>query len=125
MKYLKTIRTMAIKSRSGESDTVPEGSPSNDALFDFEHEDIVDVGNGKLVPFHAIMVGNVETRTEWDAKPDGFFPKDCKYMDTPVIIGRMSEINVMAGEEFDPLDGITAKDDNGEVIPVEVSIKGE
>lgn len=125
MKYIKVIKSLAINNYSGDTETVPEGAQTIDALFDIENEDIVSVGDETFVPFHAILTGDVETRTEWDAKPDGFYKKDCDAMETPVIIGQMPEIDVMAGEEFDPLVGITAKDDNGEVIPVEVTVEGD
>ena len=123
MKYTKIMRTTTVKHLIGDTDAVAEGRPSDMALHEFERKDTVNVGEGKFVPFHAIDSVTVTSVTEDDIRADSFCEKDCDSMGEPVIIGQMSEINVMAGEEFDPLEGITAKDDNGETIAeIEVTV---
>lgn len=126
MKYTKLTRSTTVKHRIGDVDTVAEGKPSDDALYEFEQKLNIHVSDSKVVPFHATdSVVTTQTASE-DMRADSFCEKDCDSMGEPAIIGQMSEINVMVGEEFDPLVGITAKDDNGETIDtIEVTVKGE
>lgn len=126
MKYTKLTRSTTVKHRIGDVDTVAEGKPSDDALYEFEQKLNIHVSDSKVVPFHATdSVVTTQTASE-DMRADSFCEKDCDSMGEPAIIGQMGEINVMAGEEFDPLEGITAKDDNGETIDtIEVTVEGE
>ena len=126
MKYTKLTRSTTVKHRNGDVDTVAEGKPSDDALYEFEQKLNIHVSDAKVVPFHATdSVVTTQTASE-DMRADSFCEKDCDSMVEPAIIGQMSEINVMVGEEFDPLEGITAKDDNGEMIAdIEVTVEGE
>ena len=126
MKYPKLTRSTTVKHRIGDVDTVAEGKASDDALYEFEQKLNIHVSDSKVVPFHATdSVVTTQTASE-DMRADSFCEKDCESMGEPAIIGQMSEINVMVGEEFDPLVGITAKDDNGETIDtIEVTVEGE
>ena len=126
MKYTKLTRRTTVKHLIGDVDTVAEGKPSDDALYEFEQKLNIHVSDAKVVPFHATdSVVTTQTASE-DMRADSFCEKDCDSMGEPAIIGQMSEINVMVGEEFDPLVGITAKDDNGETIAdIEVTVEGE
>ena len=126
MKYTKLTRSTTVKHRNGDVDTVAEGKPSDDALYEFEQKLNIHVSDSKIVPFHATdSVVTTQTASE-DMRADSFCEKDCDSMGEPAIIGQMREINVMVGEEFDPLVGITAKDDNGETIAdIEVTVEGE
>lgn len=126
MKYTKLTRSTTVKHRIGDVDTVAEGKPSDDALYEFEQKLNIHVSDSKVVPFHATdSVVTTQTASE-DMRADSFCEKDCDSMGEPAIIGQMSEITVMAGEEFDPLEGITAKDDNGETIAnIEVTVEGD
>ena len=126
MKYTKLTRSTTVKHRIGDVDTVAEGKASDDALYEFEQKLNIHVSDSKIVPFHATdSVVTTQTASE-DMRADSFCEKDCDSMGEPAIIGQMSVINVMAGEEFDPLVGITAKDDNGETIAdIEVTVEGE
>ena len=126
MKYTKLTRSTTVKHRIGDVDTVAEGKASDDALYEFEQKLNIHVSDSKIVPFHATdSVVTTQTASE-DMRADSFCEKDCDSMGEPAIIGQMSEINVMVGEEFDPLEGITAKDDNGETIAdIEVTVEGE
>lgn len=126
MKYTKLTRSTTVNHRNGDVDTVAEGKPSDDALYEFEQKLNIHLSDSKVVPFHATdNVATTQTASE-DMRADSFCEKDCDSMGEPAIIGQMSEINVMAGEEFDPLEGVTAKDDNGETIAnIEVTVEGE
>lgn len=126
MKYTKLTRSTTVKHLIGDVDTVAEGKASDDALYEFEQKLNIHVSDAKVVSFHATdSVVTTQTASE-DMRADSFCEKDCDSMSEPAIIGQMSEINVMAGEEFDPLVGITAKDDNGETIAdIEVTVEGE
>ena len=122
MKYTKLTRSTTVKHRNGDVDTVAEGKPSDDALYEFERKLNIHVSDSKVVPFHATdTVVTTQTASE-DMRADSFCEKDCDSMGEPAIIGQMSEINVMAGEEFDPLEGVTAEDGNGNQITVTVTL---
>lgn len=126
MKYTKLTRSTTVNHRNGDVDTVAEGKPSDDALYEFEQKLNIHVSDTKIVPFHA--TDNVVTTqtASVDMRADSFCEKDCDSMGEPAIIGSMSEITVTAGEEFDPLEGVIAKDDNGETIAdIEVTVEGE
>ena len=105
------VKQVNVKHLSDETDQVPKGRESDLALYEAEAKKTVNAGSGKLVPFHAIDVVNVRD------------VKSCDYMDAPVIHGDMSEIDVTAGDEFDPMTGVSATDDNGDVIPVTMEVK--
>lgn len=124
MLFTKPIRTMVVNHKVGDADVVPQGNPSDIAFYEFERGETVDVGDGKKVPFHAIDMVETARTAETDTRADAHCPPSCGTMGEPIIYGDMPEIDVLPGEEFDPLDGITAKDSNGEVIPVEVSVEG-
>lgn len=126
MKYTKLTRSTTVNHRNGDVDTVAEGKPSDDALFEFERKLNIHVSDSKVVPFHATdSVVTTQTASE-DIRADSFCEKDCDSMGEPAIIGSMSEITVTAGEEFDPLEGVISKDDNGETIAdIEVTVEGE
>lgn len=122
MKYTKIMRTTTVNHLIGDTDAVAEGKPSDMALHEFERKDTVNVGEGKFVPFHAVDSVAVVSTSEEGNKLDPFCVKGCESMADPSIMGDMSEITVTAGEEFDPLEGITAEDDNGQEVEVTVSV---
>lgn len=122
MKYTKLTRSTTVNHRNGDVDTVAEGKPSDDALYEFEQKMNIHVSDSKIVPFHATdTVVTTQTASE-GMRVDSFCMKSCESMADPTISGDMSELTVTAGEEFDPLEGITAEDDNGQEVEVTVSV---
>lgn len=116
MKREKEIKTLTITHRNGETDTVEDGSL---ALSSFEAKKNMNVSESKVVTFHAVDHIEVTKRMEADIIADGTCEKDCNAMGDPSITG-LNQLNVMTNEEFDPLDGVTGYDDNGERITVTV-----
>lgn len=116
MKREKEIKTLTITHRNGETDTVENGSL---ALSSFEAKKNMNVSESKVVTFHAVDHIEVTKRMEADIIADGTCEKDCNSMGDPSITG-LNQLNVIANEEFDPLDGVTGYDDNGETISVTV-----
>lgn len=128
MKYTKLVSTFSVQDRSGTETVATKGVASSNALHDFEQEDTVsmDAEDAEiLIPFHAIDLGDVETETEEAFKPDAPNRIDCKYMGEPDILGATKPLDVMAGEEFNPLEGVSAYDDNGDNATITVEVKGE
>lgn len=122
MKYTKLTRSTTVNHRNGDVDTVAEGKPSDDALYEFEQKLNIHVSDSKVVPFHATD-SVVTTQTQEEAsRNDPFCVKGCSSMADPTIVGDMSELTETAGEEFDPLEGISAVDDNGNEVEVTVDV---
>lgn len=123
MKFTKPNRTMTVSHRNGDVDTVQEGTPSDNAFYEFTQKTTVNVSREKKVAFHAIDV--VETaRTPKEAqKPDAYCQKDCSEMGDPELTVPSSTIEVEPGEEFDPMIGVSAYDDNGKNITGDVTVE--
>lgn len=116
MKREKEIKTLTITHRNGETDTVEDGSL---ALSSFEAKKNMNVSESKVVTFHAVDHIEVTKRMEVDIIADGTCEKDCNAMGDPSITG-LSTFETKVGVEFDPLEGVTGYDDNGERITVTV-----
>lgn len=128
MKYTKIVSTFTVKDRSGTETVASKGVDSSNALYDFNQKDTVSIngdGGETLIPFHAIDLGEATYDTEEAYKPDVPYDIDCKYMGEPDIIGASKPLTATAGEEFDPLDGVSAYDDTGDSATITVEVKGE
>lgn len=92
------------------------------AYQDFLDKDIVEADN-ILIPFHAIDNVKLEITAEEYYKPTYPCKKTCDDMGNPIIIGKMTDITVETGEEFDPTIGITAYDENGKELDISVEVE--
>lgn len=116
MKREKEIKTLTITHRNGETDTVEDGSL---ALSSFEAKKNMNVSESKVVTFHAVDHIEVTKKMEVDIIADGTCEKDCNAMGDPSITG-LSTLETEVDTEFDPLEGVTGYDDNGDTISVTV-----
>lgn len=93
----------------------------------YAYKDILDKetvrADNLLIPFHAIDNVIVEIISEEYYKPTYPCKKTCDDMGNPIIIGKMTDITVETGEEFDPTEGITAYDENGKVLDISVEVE--
>lgn len=75
-----------------------------------------------MIPFHAIdhVVTSVEaTQVTVDSGCD----LSCSVMPDPTLTAPTETIEVDAGEEFDPMEGVSAVDGNGNEVEVTVSVE--
>ena len=125
MAFKKRVNTVTIKDLLGNEGEIPTGKTSDDVLFSVEHEQTLIFKFDEEtveIPFHVLDSVVVTTAVEDATRNDPFCVKGCSSMADPTIIGDMSELTETAGEEFDPLEGITAKDDNGQEVEVTVDV---
>lgn len=116
MKRLKEVKDLTITHGNGDIDEVQDGSL---ALSSFENKKPMNVSETKVVTFHAVDHIEVTKRMEVDIIADGTCEKDCNVMGDPSITG-LSTFETKVDVEFDPLEGVTGYDDNGERITVTV-----
>lgn len=122
MKKIKRIYSAEVKHLNGDTDSISDSDIAVRVLAEFEGGMTLTIGN-KLVPYHAVDSVARAAENKDVSVTDSTCVKGCNAMDAPVIEGDMSTIEVGKGEEFDPLEGITATDDNGNEVSVTVTIK--
>lgn len=93
-------------------------------IAEFERGETLIIGN-TFIPYETVCCVEVSYRNETETVVDTTCVKGCNSMDEPVIEGDMSTLEVTTGTEFDPLEGITAVDDNGKEVTVTVKVEGE
>ena len=122
MKKTRRNYSVEVEHLNGDTDTVSDSKIASNVLAEFNKGNTLHEGT-KIVPFHAVnIVTSVSENTE-ESAVDSTCVKGCNAMDAPTIEGDMSTLEVGTGEEFDPLEGITAVDDNGNEVSVTVTIK--
>lgn len=127
MKKRKRLYDVQIKHLNGVVDSVSDKETEGLAsmvLSEFDRKETLIIGK-MLVPYHAIDSVTVDAENTEVTVLDTTCIKGCNSMNDPVIEGDMSPITVATGVEFDPTEGITATDDNGESVKVTASVKGE
>ena len=115
----KYVRSMLVKHTNGTSDTVSDNVLS--AFDQFIHKEEVNVTEIKIVPFHAIQY--VESSvTQESEEVDNKCDLTCSVIPNPTLTAPTTTLEVDAGEEFDPLIGVSAVDGNGKEVEVTASI---
>lgn len=115
----KYVRSMLVKHTNGTSDTVSDNVLS--AFDQFIHREEVNVTEIKIVPFHAIQY--VESSvTQESEEVDNKCDLTCSVIPNPTLTAPTTTLEVDAGEEFDPLIGVSAVDGNGKEVEVTASI---
>lgn len=101
-----------------------EGDAGATAFQTFMGED-VEVSNGYMIPYHAVCAVKVKTSTEKVEVDDS----TCKGSDTPEppvpsvppTIDGVGDVQVQEGDTFDPMEGVSATDADGNPASVTVS----
>lgn len=115
----KYVRSMLVKHTNDTSDTVSDNVLS--AFDQFIHKEEVNVTEIKIVPFHAIQY--VESSvTQESEEVDNKCDLTCSVIPNPTLTAPTTTLEVDAGEEFDPLVGVSAVDGNGKEVEVTASI---
>lgn len=115
----KYVRSMVVKHTNNTTDTVSDNVLS--AFDQFIHKEEVNVTEIKIVPFHAIQY--VESSvTQESEEVDNKCDLTCSVIPNPTLTAPTTTLEVDAGEEFDPLIGVSAVDGNGKEVEVTASI---
>lgn len=115
----KYVRSMLVKHTNDTTDTVSDNVLS--AFDQFIHREEVNVTEIKIVPFHAIQY--VESSvTQESEEVDNKCDLTCSVIPNPTLTAPTTTLEVDAGEEFDPLIGVSAVDGNGKEVEVTASI---
>ena len=115
----KYVRSMVVKHTNDTTDTVSDNVLS--AFDQFIHKEEVNVTEIKIVPFHAIQY--VESSvTQESEEVDNKCDLTCSVIPNPTLTAPTTTLEVDAGEEFDPLIGVSAVDGNGKEVEVTASI---
>lgn len=122
MKKVKRNYSVEVEHINGDTDTVSDSKIASGVLAEFGRGDSLHEGV-KIVPFHAVNIVKSVGETTEESVIDSTCKKGCNAMDAPTIEGDMSTLEIGKGEEFDPLEGITAVDDNGNEVSVTVTVK--
>ena len=118
----KYVRSMVVKHTNDTSDTVSDNVLS--AFDQFIHREEVNVTEIKIVPFHAIQY--VESSvTQESEEVDNKCDLTCSVIPNPTLTAPTTTLEVDAGEEFDPLIGVSATDGNQNDITDSVTVVAE
>lgn len=131
MKIQVNRLTVTLHLKVGTDVTLQDTKNDNIAsrvLYAIQHgEKAIYIGDDLYISSRDVMSAKVIMK-QYDKRVPDPCPSDdpCSALDPPTIIGVPSgTLLVGVGEEFDPLDGITAYDGYGEEISVSVEIEGE
>lgn len=117
----KYIRSMTVTHlNSNEDEVANDLAPS--AFDEFNRKDDIGVAEGTIVPFHAVQF--VETSvTQEQEEVDNNCDLSCSVMPNPTLTAPTETLEVDAGVEFDPLEGVSAVDGNGDTVEVTATVE--
>lgn len=116
----KYVRSMVVKHTNDTTDTVSDNVLS--AFDQFIHKEEVNVTEIKIVPFHAIQY--VESSvTQESEEVDNKCDLTCSVIPNPTLTAPTTTLEVDAGVEFDPLEGVSAVDGNGDDVEVTATVE--
>lgn len=129
MKLIVNQLTVTFHLLVGDDITLEDSEASNIASMAFDSlqrgNRWINVGNGNFISAMDVMSAKVERSQREQEYPDPC-PNDdpCATLDPPTIIGVPTEpLLVGVGEEFDPLDGVSAIDGYEEPLEVTVTLE--
>lgn len=115
-------RSLSVKHRSGSTDSITDTDIATSVLDQFLHYEEIGVTETMLVPYHSVEYVE-ESMTQTQEEVDNLCDLTCSVMPNPTLTAPTETITVDAGEEFDPMVGVSAVDGNGK--PVEVTVTAE
>lgn len=128
MKLKVNQLTVTLHLRASDDITLQDSKKSNIASMVLDSLErgsrTINVGNGNYVFARDVMSAEIVMSQREQRYPDPCPSDDpCATLDPPTIIGVPTEtLEVVVGEEFDPLEGVTAIDGYGEPLEVSVSV---
>lgn len=116
------VRTLKLTHTNGTVDDITDSVFATSALDEFNHKEDIRVEEHKLVPYHAIEYA-VTSLTITQEEVDNECDLACSVMPDPTLTAPTETIEVDAGDEFDPMIGVSAVDGNGREVEVTVSVE--
>lgn len=125
MEVTKYVRSLKIFTHTMQGGEVSSAAIADSAFRAFERKaemTIEDDGRRVFVPYHAI--DHVETSVEQETEEvdDDTCQIDCDIMSDPVLNVPTEAVVAIVGEEFDPLEGVTALDSLKHRLNVSVEV---
>lgn len=118
----KYTRTLSVIHTNGTTDEVSDSVLATSAFDQFLHKEETNVTENKVVAFHAIEYVQTSV-TQTQEEVDNDCDLACSVMPNPTLTAPTETIEVDAGEEFDPMVGVSAVDGNGDEVEVTVSVE--
>lgn len=118
----KYTRTLSVIHTNGTTDEVSDSVLATSAFDQFLHKEETNVTEIKVVAFHAIEYVQTSV-TQTQEEVDNDCDLACSVMPNPTLTAPTETIEVDAGEEFDPMVGVSAVDGNGDEVEVTVSVE--
>ena len=115
-------RSLSVKHRSGGTDSITDTDIATSVLDQFLHYEEMGVTETMLVPYHAVEYVE-ESMTQTQEEVDNNCDLPCSVMPNPTLTAPTETIEVDAGEEFDPLEGVSAVDGNGDTVDVTATVE--
>ena len=109
----KYVRSLGIYLRSDEDFNVDDPILADSAFraFDRKTEMTIEDEEGKVfIPYHAVHYVVTSVVQETQSIEDDTCNADCDIMEDPTLTVPDGALEVIAGEEFDPLEGVSALD---------------
>lgn len=116
------VRTLKLTHTNGTVDDITDSVFATSALDEFNHKEDIRVEENRLVPYHAIEYA-VTSLTITQEEVDNECDLTCSVMPDPTLTAPTETIEVDAGDEFDPMIGVSAVDGNGREVEVTVSVE--
>lgn len=129
MKLTVNQLTVTLHLRVGDDITLKDSKNSNIASMVLDSLQrkvrLIDIGDGNFISAKDVISAKVEMSQREQRYPDPCPSDDpCATLDPPTIIGVSTEpLLVGIGEEFDPLDGVSAIDGYEEPLEVTVTLE--
>ena len=111
----KYTRTLSVIHTNGTTDEVSDSVLATSAFDQFLHKEETNVTENKVVAFHAIEYVQTSV-TQTQEEVDNDCDLACSVMPNPTLTAPTETIEVDAGEEFDPMVGVSAVDGNGDEV---------
>lgn len=118
----KYTRTLSVIHTNGSTDEVSDSVLATSAFDQFLHKEETNVTENKVVAFHAIEYVQTSV-TQTQEEVDNDCDLACSVMPNPTLTAPTETIEVDAGEEFDPMVGVSAVDGNGDEVEVTVTVE--
>lgn len=113
-------RSLSVKHRSGSTDSITDTDIATSVLDQFLHYEELGITATTLVPYHAVEYVE-ESMTQTQEEVDNLCDLTCSVMPNPTLTAPTTTLEVDAGEEFDPMVGVSAVDGNGKPVAVTVT----
>lgn len=121
----KYVRSLYITNKSGNGGEIEDPIIAESAFGEFINGRTMRIDGDfgfTLIPYHAVdhVITSV---TQEQVTVDNDCDLTCSVMPDPTLTAPTETLEVDAGVEFDPLEGVSATDGNGDDVEVTVTVE--